>query len=71
MKLKEYLEHNNIKGKAFAEFVGISATTLYAYMEGKKDMRLTIAYAIEKATFGKVTCQELAITVKNKFRKKD
>lgn len=70
MKLREYLKHNNIKGKAFAEYIGVTSTALYAYLAGKKDMRLSIAYNIEKATLGAVTCQELAKGITKKVKKK-
>lgn len=69
MLLKDYLDRNEIKVTTFAEHVGVTTSAMYSYLQNPlKDMRLSIAFAIEKATSGSVTCQDLApnATRKNK-----
>ena len=60
MKLKEYLDHNGIYAARFARSIGMCTTTFHNILKGHQDIRLSTAIRIEKATHGKVTCQELA-----------
>ena len=64
MRLKEYLDTRKIHYNKFAKQVNISLTTFYSIVSGHKDIRLSTAYKIEKATEGLVTCQDLACEIK-------
>jgi DNA-binding transcriptional regulator YdaS (Cro superfamily) len=59
MDLKEYLNDSLIPYSAFARKAGISPSTLDNIIYRHKDMKLSIAMKIEKASNGKVTCQDL------------
>ncbi len=60
MLLKEYLTLNKISVCQFSRYTDISLPTLHNIVRGRKDIRLSTAMTIEKATHGKVTCQDLA-----------
>lgn len=58
MKLIEYLTDIGITPAVFAKKANISAPTIYNVLKGK-DIYLSIALRIEKATKRKVKCREL------------
>lgn len=58
MKLKEYFEKERIDPVAFAVKGGISVTSIYRYMKGKRPHRKT-ACKIEEMTHGKVSVEDL------------
>ena len=58
MKLKEYLEKNNITTYEFADIVNVTPTTIYNILKGK-DTYLSLALRIQEATKRKVKCHEL------------
>ena len=58
MRLKEYLDINDIKYTTFARLLGVSYGTLFnIFWYGTH--RLEIAVKIEELTMGVVTCKEL------------
>lgn len=64
MKLKDYLIEVGIPIEKFARRAGVSATTIQNVIQGKRDLRVSIAIKIEDATLGdngkpKVTCREM------------
>lgn len=59
-KLKKWLESNEISQNEFAKKIGIPKSTMSRYINGQRTMPVSIAVKIEKATKGKVTCQDLA-----------
>lgn len=58
MKLKDYLDTYGIKNNVFADRIGIGYVTFYAILKGK-DMRLSLAAKIVKATKGEVSFEDL------------
>lgn len=58
MKMKEYLDTNGLKGKAFAASLGLTYATIYNIIY-KGGCKLSTALAIEKATRGKVRVEDL------------
>ena len=58
MKLSEYLEHRGISARKFAEKAKISPPTIRNAIKGK-DIWLSTALKIEKASEGKVKCKDL------------
>ncbi len=59
MDLKEYLHSNGIKSTFFAEQIDESYPVVWAVMNGKRDIRLSLAAKIEMATKGKVKCMDI------------
>lgn len=58
MKLKEYLDSNNIKYNEFSDIIGIRYGTLWnIFLKGCHT--LDTALKIEQKTLGVVTCEEL------------
>lgn len=55
MKLKDFLTENGIKQNFFSDKIGISGTALASILQGKSTPSIPTAWAIEKATDGKVT----------------
>ncbi len=64
MKLKEYLKLQKYPITRFAEAIGISITTFHNILRGHKDIRLSTAMRIVKATQGIVSFEELAEDIK-------
>lgn len=60
MKLKDYIEKNNLSVQKLSEATGIPHPTLLSYVHGKHEVSLKNALKIEKATLGAVTCEDLA-----------
>lgn len=60
MKLKTYMDKNNLSYRKFAQQLGIDHTSLFKYATGERTPRLNVALKIEKATKGKVKCSDLA-----------
>lgn len=58
MKLREYLEATKLKQEIFAKHVGITHRTLVNALLGK-EVKLSTAIKIEKATCGAVTCHDM------------
>lgn len=58
MKLREFIETTKLKGEVFAAHVGITHRTLMNALAGK-EVKLTTAMKIEKATCGAVTCHDM------------
>ena len=61
MKLRDYFKKKRIDPVAFAVESGISVTSIYRYMKGRKPHRKT-AYKIEELTGGEVTVEDLLPT---------
>lgn len=59
MKLKEYFTKNGISLHKFAKLIGVSNSTLYNIIDGKNDVRLSIAIKIEDLTNKAVTARDL------------
>jgi hypothetical protein len=58
MRLREFIETTKLKGEVFAAHVGITHRTLMNALAGK-EVKLTTAMKIEKATCGAVTCHDM------------
>jgi transcriptional regulator with XRE-family HTH domain len=59
MKLKEYLEEQNLTIREFAKLIGISLPSAYQYLKGQaRPQRTTMARIIE-VTGGKVTYEDM------------
>lgn len=59
MKLKEYLNTNNISIEAFAVKMGLTYHTLVSYISGRRRPTQNTARRILEATEGKVTIKDL------------
>jgi hypothetical protein len=59
MKLQEFLEKHELTTTEFGDKIGIHRNTICNALNFT-DIRLSTALAIEDATFGKVTCRDLA-----------
>lgn len=59
MNLKQFIYKKGLKAKTFAELAKIHPQTIYNINNGR-EILLSIAYKIEIATKGEVTCQDLA-----------
>jgi len=64
MKLKDYLNEVGIPIEKFARRAGVCATTIQNVIQGKRDLRVSVAIKIEDATLGdngkpKVTIREM------------
>lgn len=72
MKLREYLEATKLKQEIFAKHVGITHRTLVNALLGK-EVKLSTAIKIEKATCGAVTCHDMFLAETNgeTYAKKD
>lgn len=57
-KLKKYLAETEIDQKAFAAMVKTDPATLSRIIRGSHPPKLALAVAIEKATKGKVRCED-------------
>ncbi len=64
MKLRDYLEATSIRQEVFAKHVGITHRTLVNALLGK-EVKLTTAIRIEKATCGAVTCHDMYLEACN------
>jgi hypothetical protein len=58
MLLKKYIELNNFSMRSFARAAQLSAPTIRHVVEGR-DIRLSVAYTIQKITDGLVTMEEM------------
>lgn len=58
MKLKEYLEKNEMDPRTFAKKIGSNYRSIYYAMDGK-DIKASLAAKIEIATLGTVKCVDL------------
>ncbi len=56
-KLKQYLESEGLKQQEFAAKVGVNPSTICRLLDGAEP-RVTLAVRIEKATKGKVRCED-------------
>jgi transcriptional regulator with XRE-family HTH domain len=59
MELRIYLESRRLSIKEFAKMIGVHANTLSNYLAYRRLPTLEIGRAIEKATKGKVTIDDL------------
>ena len=66
MRLKEWLHTKKIRANSLADSLGLSRQTLYTYMQKGTDIRLSTAFAINKATAGDVSFQELFQHIKER-----
>lgn len=62
MRLKDYLEKNEITQGNFANVLGISRRTLNFYVNFKYQVPYSVKLAIEHLTEGKVTVDDWAIS---------
>lgn len=67
MELKTYLNDIGIPLAVFARKIGVSIPTIHNAIKGERDIRLSLAIAIEDLTDHKVTCRDLC---KKKTQKK-
>ncbi len=58
MKLKEYLDSHCVNMKQFCKKADVSSNTLYKLISGG-EVVLSVALRVERATEGRVTCQEM------------
>ena len=58
MRLKDYIERNNLQVTKFAKCVGASHATIINVVNGGEP-RLSLALRIEEKTIGLVTCEDL------------
>ncbi len=58
-KLRDYLWDNDIQIKAFAESLELTASHLSNYMHGRLRVSKKVARAIERATKGEVTAEDI------------
>jgi DNA-binding transcriptional regulator YdaS (Cro superfamily) len=59
MTLKEYLDHHQIKYSAFGRRIGVAGWSVKRYIDRERQITAERAIAIEQATNGEVTRQEL------------
>lgn len=59
MKLKKYLEKNEISHKEFREKLKLDKSTFSRYINGSRKIPLHIAVKIERLTNGDVKCRHL------------
>lgn len=59
MRLKTYLKQKWGMQKQLAAALGIPATTLKSYQDGRREAGISIAFAIEDYTEGAVTARDL------------
>ena len=59
MKFRDYLYFEKITLKSFAESIELSPAHLSGYSRGKLRVSKKVARAIERATNGKVTAEEI------------
>ena len=59
MDLKLYLESRNLTHAEFAAMVGVTPSSISNYICGTRQPTLKIGRAIEKATRGKVSIEDL------------
>jgi DNA-binding transcriptional regulator YdaS (Cro superfamily) len=59
MKLREYLNEHGTPISVFARRAGVSEATIHNILDGNKDLYLSVALRIQKATKGQVTCEDL------------
>lgn len=60
MKLSEYFEEYQVSVAKFAKKVGVAPMTIHNLLEGR-DVKLSIGVKIQRATKGKVTCEEIYV----------
>jgi len=58
MKIDEFLKTEDISIRKFAKKAGITAPTLTRALKGE-DIRLSVAMKIERASQGRIKCQEI------------
>tara|TARA_R110000796_G_scaffold71359_3_gene161860 strand:+ start:989 stop:1195 length:207 start_codon:yes stop_codon:yes gene_type:complete len=61
MKLKDYLNFNNIKSSDFAETLGESAGYIRQIKSGHRNAGLALAIKIQKATSKAVTVEDMVV----------
>jgi DNA-binding transcriptional regulator YdaS (Cro superfamily) len=71
MLLQEYLEKNEIPQTQFSKHLGIHPVTLNKIVLRKRMPSLDVALRIQSLTYGKVTCQDLAVLEKKGKKKQD
>lgn len=59
MNLKEYLRINSISQLEFSKKIGISESALRYIINENRDLGVSTAFAIEKATNGEVTARDM------------
>ena len=59
MKLKDYLEQNNISQNTFARMCGLSFSAINKLINRNTDLFLSTALKVEKATNGEITVYDL------------
>ena len=59
MNILEYMSVNNMTQEQFAEKIGKTQATVSHYINGQRSIQAETAVAIEKATEGVVTREEL------------
>lgn len=64
MKLRDYLDATHVRQEVFARHVGITHRTLVNALLGK-EVKLTTAIRIEKATCGAVTCHDMYLEARD------
>lgn len=69
MDIQDYLIENEISQTDFAAIVGVHLITLHNIVKKGGTPSLETALKIEKASDGKVTCEDLLLIRKNKYRK--
>lgn len=67
MNLKDYFSEQKGNAKSLAGWVGISPSFLSQVASGERPANLDLCVAIEKATNGKVTCEEIMPTQAEHF----
>lgn len=68
MKLKEWLQREGMLGRAFAEKVNASPSTISLIISGKRSPSVELAARIERVTKGKVRATDLARDASQSFR---
>lgn len=58
MNLKEFIEDSGISITKLAKKAGITSATIYNIFNGR-DVKLSIAVKIQRATKNKVTCEDI------------
>lgn len=71
MKLRTYIERNNLTRKAFAEIAKCSPQAIGYYVTGERQPSLPVALRIVKATRGKVTLKDLLDAKSEQAEEKD
>jgi DNA-binding transcriptional regulator YdaS (Cro superfamily) len=69
MDIYDYLVENEISQTSFAGTIGIHVMTLHKIMKLGGTPSLETALKIEAASHGKVTCKDLLLGQKRKYRK--